>query len=93
MLFFEAIGVLTTMVIVAYFLMIACFIICQILREQRKIKCLCKHEYIVRCKWKYSNHTEFDLECRKCKKVKRITIWDDSEGIEDECTREDFGRD
>lgn len=79
MLFFEAIGVLTTMAIVTYFLMIAYFIISQNLREQRKIKCLCKHEYTLCCKWKHSNYTEFDLQCRKCGKIKRIAIWDNSE--------------
>lgn len=43
--------------------------------KQRKIKCLCKHEYINDFKWIHKNYEDITLKCRKCGKRKKITIW------------------
>ena len=40
----------------------------EVLKKQRKIKCLCHHEYEPYCAW-YSGGIEYEFKCRKCGKV------------------------
>lgn len=47
----------------------------KIYMKQRKIKCLCKHEYVKCFTWKHTNYDDITLRCRKCGKKKQITIW------------------
>ena len=47
----------------------------KIYMKQRKIKCLCKHEYVKYFTWKHTNYDDITLRCRKCGKRKNITIW------------------
>lgn len=52
-----------------------------ILRKQRKIKCLCHHEYEPSSAFYNFNGVEYDFKCRKCGKVISIqTVTDDKFG-------------
>lgn len=48
----------------------------QVMRRQSKIRCLCKHEYVVTFKTCGSGRYWYYLVCRKCGKEKEITIYD-----------------
>lgn len=72
---FQVIGVITTFYgCVLLFIRLYVFLK-KVYMKQRKIKCLCKHEYINDFKWIHKNYEDITLKCRKCGKRKKITIW------------------
>lgn len=49
----------------------------KLLRDQKKIKCLCKHEYEQHAAF-YFKGIEYEFKCRKCgKKISVQTVTDD----------------
>lgn len=48
----------------------------QVMRRQNKIRCLCRHEYVVVSDWFLPDGCRYELVCRKCGKEKEITIYD-----------------
>ena len=47
----------------------------QLLKKQKKIKCLCKHEFEVEFITDYTKKRVYDLKCRKCGKTKSVTVY------------------
>lgn len=74
---FQVIGMITTFYACALLFMSLCVFLKKVYMKQRKIKCLCKHEYIHDFKWIHENYEDITLKCRKCGKRKKITIWKD----------------
>ena len=56
----------------------------KIMERQCKIRCLCKHEYIIDAKWLGWRFTEHVFKCRKCGKVFRINVFENKVGDEHE---------
>lgn len=81
MIVFEIIGMMTVLYFASYFILYLLLRISAILKEQRKIKCLCKHEYIIDYKWYNDIFEDLSLRCRKCGKKRKIRIWKSGESI------------
>lgn len=78
---FQVIGVITTFYgCVLLFIRLYVFLK-KVYMKQRKIKCLCKHEYINDFKWIHKNYEDITLKCRKCGKKKQITIWKQEDDV------------
>lgn len=71
MIVFEIIGVMTVLCFAYYFVSYLLLRILEILKEKRKIKCLCKHEYIIDYKWYNDIFEDLSLRCRKCGKKEK----------------------
>lgn len=56
----------------------------KIMERQCKIRCLCKHEYIIDAKWLCWGFIEHVFKCRKCGKVLRINVFENKVGDEHE---------
>lgn len=81
MIVFEIIGVMTVLCFAYYFASYLLLRILEILKGKRKIKCLCKHEYIINYKWYNDIFEDLSLRCRKCGKKRKIRIWKSGESI------------
>lgn len=76
---FQVIGIITTFFGCILLSMNLYVFLKKIYMKQRKIKCICKHEYIHDFKWVHENYEDITLKCRKCGKRKNITIWKDKD--------------
>lgn len=60
----------------------------KVLKKQKKIKCLCEHEFEIEYQFdfvnEYASRTEYDLKCRKCGKKKSMVIYRKKEGDSDD---------
>lgn len=74
---FQVIGMITTFYACTLLSMSLYVFLKKVYMKQRKIKCLCKHEYIHDFKRVHENYEDITLKCRKCGKRKKITIWKD----------------
>lgn len=79
LILFYGIGVSTTVFIV--FLITSKIIIPKIkdiMNRQSKIRCLCKHEYVLKRKWIGwgNDYDEYVFVCRKCGKKKSISVYE-----------------
>ena len=74
---FQTVGMITTFYGCILLSMNLYVFLKKIYMKQRKIKCICKHEYIHDSKWVHENYEDITLKCRKCGKRKKITIWKD----------------
>lgn len=52
----------------------------KIMARQCKIRCLCKHEYILDFKWFGLGYVKHEFKCKKCGKVLRINVFDNKVG-------------
>lgn len=76
---FEAVGEITVLFVCTYLILRLYVFLKKVYRNQRKIKCICKHEYVKAFTWTHTNYDDITLRCRKCGKKKTITIWKDKE--------------
>lgn len=79
LILFCMVGVYTVVFIV--FLIISEIIIPKIkdiMNRQNKIRCLCKHEYVLKRKWIGwgNDYDEYVFVCRKCGKKKSISVYE-----------------
>lgn len=54
----------------------------KIMNRQSKIRCLCKHEYTLKCRWLKGvtrDYDEYIFICRKCEKEKSINVYENEE--------------
>jgi hypothetical protein len=56
----------------------------EFINRKCKIRCLCKHEYIIDAKWLGWGFIEHVFKCRKCGKVLRIKVFENKVGDEHE---------
>ena len=78
-LFFEIVGIITIFCGCFLLLIQLYLFLKKVYNKQRKIKCICKHEYVKDFTFKHTNYDDIALKCRKCGKRKEITIWKDRE--------------
>lgn len=76
---FRAVGIITTFYGCVLLFIRLCVFFKRVYKKQKKIKCLCKHEYIEKFRWFNEKITDITLICRKCGKEKKIRIWKDRE--------------
>lgn len=74
---FQVVGIITTFYGCVLLFINLYLLIKKIYKNQKKIKCLCKHEYIEDYRWFNTNLADITLVCRKCGKNKKIRIWKD----------------
>lgn len=74
---FRAVGIITTFYGCVLLFINLCLTVKKIYKNQGKIKCLCKHEYIENFRWTNKKYDDITLVCRKYGKKKEITIWKD----------------
>lgn len=72
---FQAVGVITIFYGGVLLFTRLCIFFKKVYKNQRKIKCLCKHEYSRDFWITHKNYEDITLKCRKCGKKKKITIW------------------
>ena len=71
----EVLGIATFFFIVIWASVCLCHYVIQLLNKQKKIKCLCKHEFEVEFITDYTKKRVYDLKCRKCGKTKSVTVY------------------
>lgn len=72
---FEAVGMSVVSLLIAFCVFAFVNYIIKVIKKQKKIKCLCHHEFEIEYLFKYKKGNEYDLKCRKCGKTKIMKIY------------------